>query len=136
MRHIKLHIGAQLIDRKGNGRWSTLMSTNFYTNVCITWYNVFRFSSQFRHGGVSPLSSMNWLICCFTSHELYFSYIQKEDKTDRHDITEILLKVALNTMTTPPKDEMFARPMLHVHKQVHINKNVDIKFSAHDAFLE
>ena len=45
-------------------------------------------------------------------------------KTGRHDIAEILLKV---TLSTKNQSKIF----------VHLNnKNVDIKFSAHDALLE
>jgi hypothetical protein len=31
--------------------------------------------------------------------------VSSTNKTDHHDITEILLKVALNTITHPPKTE-------------------------------
>ena len=31
------------------------------------------------------------------------SQVSSTNKTDRHDITEILLKVVLNTITPPPK---------------------------------
>ena len=45
-------------------------------------------------------------------------------KTGRHDIAEILLKVTLSTKNQ-------SKTVVHLN-----NKNVDIKFSAHDAFLE
>jgi hypothetical protein len=32
----------------------------------------------------------------------WFSLVSSTNKTDRHDITEILLKVALNIITQPP----------------------------------
>jgi hypothetical protein len=40
---------------------------NSFTKASVTGYNVFRFSSQFRHGGVSPRSSMIWLVV-FSRH--------------------------------------------------------------------
>jgi hypothetical protein len=45
-------------------------------------------------------------------------------KTGRHDIAEILLKVTLSTKNQ-------SKTVVHLN-----NKNIDIKFSAHDAFLE
>ena len=47
-------------------------------------------------------------------------------ETGRHDIAEILLKVTLST-----KNQNQSKTDVHLN-----NKNVDIKFSAHDALLE
>jgi hypothetical protein len=47
-------------------------------------------------------------------------------ETGRHDIAEILLKVTLST-----KNQNQSKTVVHLN-----NKNVDIKFSAHDALLE
>jgi hypothetical protein len=48
--------------------------------------------------------------------------LSSSNKTDRHGIAEILLKVELNTINQPTHCTYI--------------ENVDIWFSAHDAFLE
>jgi hypothetical protein len=44
---------------------------------------------------------INLSVTCGSS--VVFSGFPPTNKTDRHDITEILLKVVLNTITPPPK---------------------------------
>ena len=48
-------------------------------------------------------SKLNWNYILFCTHglaaSLWFSLVSSTNKTDHHDITEILLKVALNTIT-------------------------------------
>ena len=48
---------------------------------------------------VSPNAWIFYLICC--SFRLWFSPVSSTNKTDRHNITEILSNVALNTITHP-----------------------------------
>jgi hypothetical protein len=46
-----------------------------------------------------------WIVCQWLATGRWFSLctpLSSTNKTDRHDITEILLKVALNTITHPP----------------------------------
>ena len=72
-------------------------------NVLIAYY----FLSFFLLVPVTTSSSQcaNYMIDCWlTPTEKHFSYINStpvssSNKTDSHDITEILLKVALNTIT-------------------------------------
>jgi hypothetical protein len=41
-------------------------------------------------------------VCQLLATGRWFSPVSSTNKTDRHDITEILLKVALNTINQPP----------------------------------
>ena len=46
-----------------------------------------------------PLGPMNFKNSVISMNVLVFSPVSSSNKTDRHDITEILLKVTLNTIT-------------------------------------
>ena len=93
----------------------------------------------------------------------FFSMVSSTHKTERQDITEILLKVVLNIATHPPtqskKAGFFWGQFFEINKGLsgveyhlylpltlcsplsldqcfHCNKNLDIKFRANDAFLK
>ena len=51
-----------------------------------------------------------------------FFLSNSNNKTDRHDIAEILLKVALNTITHPPKQQQYIENNIS-HTYTHTCKN-------------
>jgi hypothetical protein len=81
------------------------MIAGFTTTYAISAYHHWRCEFESRSG-----RGVQHYVIKFVS-DLWFSLVSSTNKTDRHDITEILLKVALNaikhtnkqyTATTPP----------------------------------
>ena len=68
-------------------------------------------------------------VCHWLAAGRWFSSVSSINKTDRHDIAEILLKVALNTINQTTTINAFEVKLWFVLN----NKNLDIKFSAQSA---
>ena len=54
--------------------------------------------------------------------------VSSTNKTDRHDITEILLKVALNTITLTPNPILYLWNLRLLHRMFEWSSDVDIWF--------
>ena len=88
------------IIRGGRGR----MVVGFITTYAISSYHHWRceFKSCFRRGVLdTPLFDQ---VCLWLWTGWWFSPVSSTNKTDRHDITEILLKVALNIIKQTNKN--------------------------------
>jgi len=59
-------------------------------------------------------------VCQLLAAGWWFSSVSSNNKTDRHDITKILLKVALSTINPPPP------------KKINNNKNTHKMFTYYD----
>jgi hypothetical protein len=67
-------------------------------------------------------------VCPWLAADLWFSigtHVSSTNKTDRHNITEIVTKVALSTITTSPFQELgayqnviFTEPQIHCHTNI------------------
>ena len=85
--------------------WNCEFESRFLTRC--TWYNIIDKGFQ-------------WLI---SSRWIYLgSPVSSINKTGSHDITEILLKVAFNTITTPLKIKFAMRWCIHTIN-LHLNSN-------------
>jgi hypothetical protein len=87
------------------GRWISL-STRFTPPIklTVTIYNWNIVESDIKH---HKPTNRSWRVV--SSTPLYDKVCQwlATNKTDRHDVTEILLKVALNTINQPPIDSTY-----------------------------
>ena len=79
------------------------MVVSFTTTYAISAYHLF-FSSNLDQGEVYTLSDS---ICQLLATGRWFSPVSSTNKNDRHNITEILLKVALNTIKQRDKQTLF-----------------------------
>jgi hypothetical protein len=68
----------------------------FNLHVCCSFE--WLLSNDLRNGYVLDITLCD-KVCQWHVAGLWFSPVSSNNKTDRHDITEILLKVALNTIT-------------------------------------
>jgi hypothetical protein len=66
--------------------------------LCTTWYNGIWLINLWRCvlGTTLCDNVCQWLVAC-----RWLSLISSTNKTDRHDVTEILLKITLNTIILP-----------------------------------
>jgi hypothetical protein len=53
---------------------------------------------NYKNGALDSQPQVTKLTSCFPAHGRWFSLASSTTKTGRHDIAEILLKVALNTI--------------------------------------
>ena len=78
-------------------------------NLCLLLFRTYFLSYYNPHNkvddGIIFLTHLFFSILCHPTRSqffVWFSLVTSTNKTDRHDITEILLKVALNTITLDP----------------------------------
>jgi hypothetical protein len=68
----------------------------------FSWFSLILFSKQNHPCDINVDTSICDKICKWLEAGRWFSPVSSTTKTDRHDITEILLKVALSTINPKP----------------------------------
>ena len=76
------------------------------------------------HSGMVYSKQHHVIVCQWLAASRLFSPVSPTNKTDRHDITEILLKVTLNTISPPEKKLCH----LYWNEKVRLNKCIDWTF--------
>ena len=78
----------QVCQWRGTGWWFSLYNI-MWSSLSVTWDRSVVFSIQ--HYVIKFVSDVGW----------WLSLVSSTNKTDHYDVTEILLKVGLNTITQP-----------------------------------
>ena len=83
--------------------WSWLYGSWIYNYLCNQYPSPLMLWVWIPFRRDVPNASLCDKVCQWPAASWWFSSVSSINKTDRHDITEILLKVALNTIANEPK---------------------------------